>query len=62
MEQALVDRVLQTNATLQYQYCDDGAGAFNRTIDSCIDCLRHVSSSNVLINCRKALIIIGRHG
>jgi len=61
MQQALVDRVLQTNATLQYQYCNNGDNAFNKTVDSCKDCLQHVSSSNVLINCarpRLSLLLI----
>lgn len=46
-----MDRILETNATLQYQYCNNGDGAFNETVESCKDCLRHVPSSNVLINC-----------
>lgn len=48
---ALVDRLLQTNATLQYQYCEDGDGAFNKTADACIQCLNKVPNAKALANC-----------
>ena len=49
------DRVLQTNTTIQYQYCEDGNGAFQKNVNSCMDCLSKVPSSNTLVNYLRAL-------
>ena len=48
---ALVDRLLQTNATIQYQYCDDGDGAFSKIADDCAKCLNKVPNAKILANC-----------
>lgn len=56
MEQALMNGVLQTSATLQYQHCDNAEGVFITTVDPCNDCLRYVPSSNVLVSCGKILL------
>ena len=48
---ALVDRLLQTNATIQYQYCEDASGAFSKTADDCAKCLDNVPNAKVLANC-----------
>lgn len=55
MESAMTDRVLQTNSTIQYQYCKDGNGAFQKNVNACTDCLRKVPSSNALVNYLRAL-------
>ena len=51
MQIALTDRLLETNMTLQYQYCDDLNGAFAKNVDACTACLANVPSSQTLINC-----------
>lgn len=48
---ALVDRLLQTNATIQYQYCEDGNGAFGKIVDDCTKCLDNVPNAKTLSNC-----------
>lgn len=48
---ALVDRLLQTNATIQYQYCEDGDEIFSKTADACAKCLNKVPNAKVLANC-----------
>lgn len=48
---ALTDRLLQTNATIQYQYCEDGNGAFSKIAQACMDCLDKVPNSKTLKNC-----------
>ena len=48
---ALVDRLLQTNATIQYQYCKDGDGAFSKVADDCVTCLEKVPNSKAMANC-----------
>ena len=50
-ESALVDRLLQTNATIQYQYCEDGDGAFSKIADDCSKCLDKLPSAKALSNC-----------
>ncbi|MCJ1464971.1 hypothetical protein MMC07_003586 [Pseudocyphellaria aurata] len=52
---ALVDRLLQTNATLQYQYCEDGDGAFSKIADDCAKCLNKVPNAKTLANYVNAL-------
>ena len=52
MRIAMTDRVLQTNATIQYQYCEGEDGAFERNVDDCVSCLEGVPSSMALANCR----------
>lgn len=52
---ALVDRLLQTNATIQYQYCEDGNGAFGKIVDDCTKCLDNVPNAKTLSNYVKAL-------
>lgn len=51
MRLAMVDRVLQTNSTIQYQYCNDGSNAFAKNVDDCVSCLQDVPSSMALVNC-----------
>ena len=51
MKLAMVDRVLQTNSTIQYQYCNDGSNAFTKNVDECVSCLQDVPSSMALVNC-----------
>lgn len=48
---ALVDRLLQTNATIQYQYCEDANGAFSKIADDCAKCLDKVPDAKTLANC-----------
>lgn len=48
---ALVDRLLQTNATLQYQYCETENGAFPKVADDCVKCLEKVPNSKAMANC-----------
>ena len=48
---ALEDRLLQTNATIQYQYCEDGNGAFGKIVDDCAKCLDNVPNAKTLSNC-----------
>jgi len=48
---AMIDRLLQINSTLQYQYCEDGNGAFSQNVESCTACLAGVPSSQTLISC-----------
>lgn len=48
---ALVDRLLQTNATLQYQYCETENGAFSKVADDCAKCLENVPNSKIMVNC-----------
>lgn len=48
---ALVDRLLQTNATIQYQYCEDADGAFSKIADDCAKCLDKVPDAKTLANC-----------
>ena len=55
MRIAMTDRVLQTNATIQYQYCESGDGAFESNVDDCVSCLEDVPSSMALANCGFAL-------
>lgn len=55
MLSAMTDRVLQTNTTIQYQYCEDGNGAFQKNVNACMDCLRKVPASNTLVNYLRAL-------
>lgn len=50
-KKALTDRLLQTNATLQYQYCKDENEAFSETAQSCMECLEKVPNSKILANC-----------
>lgn len=50
---ALTDRLLQTNATIQYQYCEDGDGAFSKIAKACMDCLGKVPNSKTLVNCMR---------
>ncbi|MCJ1467529.1 hypothetical protein MMC07_006154 [Pseudocyphellaria aurata] len=52
---ALVDRLLQTNATIQYTYCADGDGAFSKIADDCIKCLNKVPNAKTLANYVNAL-------
>ncbi|MCJ1422334.1 hypothetical protein MMC29_000214 [Sticta canariensis] len=47
---ALVDRLLQTNASIQYQYCDDGDEAFLKIADDCAKCLNKVPNAKILAN------------
>ena len=49
----MLDRVLDTNMTLQYQYCNSSNGAFMTHVGSCMDCLSKVPSSKVLVNCTR---------
>ena len=51
VQSALLDRVLQTNSTLQYQYCKTGNGGFSDGVQDCMNCLQHVPNSNTLVNC-----------
>ena len=51
MRIAMTDRVLQTNATIQYQYCEGEDGAFEKNVDECVSCLEDVPSSMALANC-----------
>lgn len=55
MMSAMTDRVLQTNTTIQYQYCEDGNGAFQKNVNACMDCLNKVPASNALVNYLRAL-------
>lgn len=48
---ALEDRLHQTNATFQYQYCEDGNGAFSKTADDCAKCLDKLPNAKTLANC-----------
>ena len=48
---ALIDRLLQTNATIQYQYCADENGAFSRIADDCAACLEKIPSAKTMSNC-----------
>ena len=50
-QMALTDGLLQTNATSQYQYCDDLNAAFSKNVGACATCLESVPSSQALINC-----------
>lgn len=55
-QSALTDRLLQTNATIQYQYCVDGNGAFSKVADECAKCLEKVPNSKALVNCMYDLV------
>lgn len=48
---ALIDRLLQTNATIQYQYCETENGAFSKVVDDCVNCLEKVPNSQIMVNC-----------
>ena len=53
MKLAMTDQLLKTNASLQYQYCADGDGAFAANVDDCVECLQHVPQSMALVNCKR---------
>ena len=53
MQIALTDRLLQTNSTLQYQYCDDLGAAFSKNVGACATCLESVPSSQTLVSCKE---------
>ncbi|KAG7004475.1 hypothetical protein G7Y79_00025g057610 [Physcia stellaris] len=55
MKLAMTDQLLKTNASLQYQYCEDGDGAFAKNVDDCVECLQHVPQSMALVNYLRAL-------
>lgn len=61
MRIAMTDRVLQTNATIQYQYCESGDGAFESNVDDCVSCLEDVPSSMALANCMFLLSQLANH-
>lgn len=47
----MTDRLLETNMTLQYNYCTNYDSSFMMTVDLCTECLEGVSSARVLANC-----------
>lgn len=49
MQTALVDRMNENNATLQYNYCKNGA--FQRNYNTCLRCLNTLPSASGLSNC-----------
>lgn len=49
-KKALTDRLLQTNATLQYQYCKEPD--INNTLDDCAACLDSVPNAKALGYCK----------
>lgn len=53
MKLAMTDQLLKTNASLQYQYCEDGDGAFAENVDDCVECLQDIQQSMALVNCKK---------
>ena len=55
LQAALLDRILQTNSTLQYQYCQTGDGAFSKGVQECIACLESVPHSKSLAKCMSPL-------
>ncbi len=57
---ALVDRLLQTNATIQYQYCQTSDGAFSKVADDCVKCLETVPESKALANCMSLRVESGK--
>ena len=54
---ALVDRLFQINATLQYEYCADENEAFPRVADDCAACLEKTPNAKTLSNCESSLSI-----
>ncbi|MCJ1471116.1 hypothetical protein MMC07_009764 [Pseudocyphellaria aurata] len=52
---ALVDRVLRDEVEFQYQYCQDGNGAFSKIADDCMKYLNEVPKTKTLANFVKAL-------
>lgn len=54
LQAALLDRLLQTNSTLQYQYCETGDGAFLKGVQDCMACLGDVPDSKSLVNCKSS--------
>lgn len=54
-KKALTDRVLQTNATLQYQYCQNGA--FQEIASDCRTCLENVPNAKAMANCTRRTMI-----
>ncbi|KAF2796296.1 hypothetical protein K505DRAFT_323394 [Melanomma pulvis-pyrius CBS 109.77] len=52
---ALEDRLLQTNETLQYNYCTSDSGAFTKGVDTCAKCLNGVDNLRIMGNFLSAL-------
>ena len=50
--QVALTTLLHTDASTQYNYCDEGSAAFTENVDVCIQCLDTVPSSKTLANCR----------
>ena len=49
MQTALIDKMEENNATLQYNYCMNGA--FQKNYKPCLGCLNTLSSASGLRNC-----------
>lgn len=58
LQAALLDRLLQTNSTLQYQYCETGDGAFSKGVQDCMSCLEEVPDSKSLVNCKASPLFL----
>ncbi|KAF2730359.1 hypothetical protein EJ04DRAFT_567779 [Polyplosphaeria fusca] len=52
----LLDRLLETNQTLQYAYCDFDGGAFAANVAPCTQCLRTQENAQVQANYLDALV------
>lgn len=52
-KRSLTDRLLQTNQTLQYLYCD--GPDINDLLDDCAACLNKVPNAKALANCKLSL-------
>ncbi|KAL1967125.1 hypothetical protein VTN77DRAFT_3416 [Rasamsonia byssochlamydoides] len=53
----MTDKLLETNMTLQYDYCTTYNGSFTSTVQNCIQCLEGANGTKVLANYLRAMDI-----